>query len=491
MRAFRLNLNGNEVTVFSQGQGEVTSEGIVLPPGPVKIRHQFEDKLVYRNGWHSWSFAGWVENGGNPIPLVPRERQPMVDHPTCFARGIMVSSAVTAVGDPAGDALLVGALGPGGWIAVEDDVVRGSYPGDSFGWFVTYGPSWEVFCRYVDCLRTQLALSPVEHMPPRVWCSWYSFYRDIDEKTILEVVRGLRGFPIDVVQVDDGWQRNIGDWEENERFPTGLKAIAKEIRKAGFAPGIWLAPFIAHETSALVKKHPQWVLKDGHGEPVIAGENWGGLFYPLDVTNKKVLNWIGGIIEQLNKWGYRYLKLDFLYAGVLPEQGREMRLSPEGAYAQALRSIKSAWGDGYLLCCGAPILPSLGLCNGLRIGPDVAPYWSDHSGDPTSPGAWNAVLTSSSRLWLKSAIHVDPDVVFFRSRNNSLRQEEKRILWDLALVANFKGTSDPPQWLAESEKEALLNFFLAVPEVTAESFYRFRVGSRTVDFSEVVQGLEG
>jgi alpha-galactosidase len=76
----------------------------------------------------------------------------------------------------------------------------------------------------------------------------------------------------------------------------------------------------------------------------------------------------------VRSWGYQYLKLDFLYIGGLI--GRRHNAVPrEEAYRNDLRVIREAAGDAYILACGAPILASLGLCDGIRIGPDVSPFW--------------------------------------------------------------------------------------------------------------------
>ena len=98
-----------------------------------------------------------------------------------------------------------------------------------------------------------------------------------------------------------------------------------------------------------------------------------------------------------------------------------------------LQILRESLGDAYLLACGAPILPALGLCDGLRIGPDVASNWASALDADTlynfsTPGAQNAARTSLNRLWLKPLVHTDPDVVFFRSTGINLTREQKSSL---------------------------------------------------------------
>jgi alpha-galactosidase len=127
-------------------------------------------------------------------------------------------------------------------------------------------------------------------------------------------------------------------------------------------------------------------------------------------------------------WGYEYVKLDFLYAGGFP--GNHFQPKPrEEIYRQTLKVMRDAAGDAYLLVCGAPNIPSLGLCDGMRIGPDVTPYWlnvpmSVYLNNPNHPSTQNSIRTSLNRIWLREIVHGDPDVVFFRTRVNALKSNE-------------------------------------------------------------------
>ncbi len=103
--------------------------------------------------------------------------------------------------------------------------------------------------------------------------------------------------------------------------------------------------------------------------------------------------------------------------------------------------------------------------------------------NPTIPGTKNAIRTSVNRLWLSPLVQTDPDVVYFRSRKCGLTEDQKSLLQDLALICDFKATSDMPQWLAKNERERLAAFLEAKPEAARSSRYVFRLGDRIVDFS--------
>jgi alpha-galactosidase len=306
----------------------------------------------------------------------------------------------------------------------------------------------------------------------------------------LEALDGLGDLPFDVIQVDEGWELAIGDWEANKKFPSGMATLADKIRASGRIPGLWLSPFMVLLNSTLARQHPDWLLRDELGQPVKAGLNWNGITYALDSSHPEVLAWLDALIRKVCDWGYEYLKLDFLYAGALPGI-RKKDLPREVAYRQAMQIVRAAAGDAYLLGCGALIIPSLGLCDGMRVGPDVAPYWintpmSIWLNNPNHPGTCNSLRTSLHRLWLQPLVHTDPDVVFFRSRHNALSFEQKTWLRDLGLLSQFKATSDLPSWLSPAERQELKDFLTGSPPIERLDRYLFRIDRRQVDFSSII-----
>ena len=430
----------------------------------------------------------------------PRRLHPLQTDPLYTRHLAPNGSWLGAVDFRNGSILLLGALGLESHVALHGDALHGWYETGGGKWFVGYGQENAVFERYTELLGERLEPAPGKSTP-RVWCSWYSLYTAIDENLLGRVFAGLEGLPFDVLQVDDGWQAAIGDWEANKKFPSGMEALAEKIKSTGRQAGLWLAPLIAVKSSRTFREHPDWFLKDPDGRFVSAGFNWCEPLYALDTTHPEALDWLAALMRQVRAWGFDYLKLDFLYAGALPGV-RHTDTPRETAYRQGLQVMREAMGaDAYFLTCGAPVIPSLGLCDAVRIGPDVAGEWENYRDavllyNPTTPGTKNAIRTSVNRLWLKPLVATDPDVAYFRSRHNNLSPEQKRLLGDLALVCDFKATSDPPQWLSTDEREALRTFLESRPQVERTGRYTFRLDDREVDFSpamplpEPPKGLE-
>src|SRR5207244_547886 len=126
-------------------------------------------------------------------------------------------------------------------------------------------------------------------------------------------------------------------------------------------------------------------------------------------------------------------------AGAL-EGGRHDDLSGIAAYRQGMRLIRAAIGpDAYLLGCGAPILPSVGLVDAMRVSPDVAPHYEPADGDLSQPSQRGAVLTGRGRQWQHGRLWVnDPDCLIVRPA------VERREEWasHVAAVGGLVASSD-------------------------------------------------
>jgi alpha-galactosidase len=471
--AFDIQMPANKITTAS-------SINIQLPHFPTRF---------YSHGWQSWSLAAWTNTQqAHPIQK-PHMLHPMQIDPGYGHYARPHGSWVGAAGID-NKVFLLGSLSLDAHIALDGGELHGWYESGKGDWLIAQGDEPTVFSQYVNELGNRLGRKS-NKPAPRVWCSWYGLNEAIDERILLKVLHEIGNLPFDVFQVDDGWQISVGEWESNSKFPSGMSALADRIKASGRKAGIWLAPLIAMKSSRLFREHPGWFLCDDRGKYVSAGFNWGEQLFALDTTHQAVLDWLTALMRQVRSWGYDYIKLDFLYGGALPGK-RDEDMPREAAYRLGLKAIKEALGDNvYLLACGAPIIPSLGLCDALRIGTDVAEEWENNRDTKllynfTIPGTKNAIRAALNRLWLKPLVQVDPDVTYFRSMNCSLTMEQKSLLQDLALICNFKSTSDLPQWLTSNERDRLLAFLQTEPRVRQISSYIFEIDGRAVDFSEVV-----
>ncbi len=261
------------------------------------------------------------------------------------------------------------------------------------------------------------------------WCSWYNYYTGIDETIVCSNLADLSSsnVPLDYFQIDDGWQQSIGDWlDSNDKFPSGMDHLSDRIKTAGFRPGLWLAPFIAVPSSQLFKEHPEWILRDNKGKPLKAGFNpgWEGYFYALDLHNSGVCDYLAAVFDQvIRQWGYKFLKLDFLYAAALAPRAGKTR----GALmCEAVDLLKKLTAGSETLGCGVPLGPAFGRFDFCRIGADVAPYWQDYLGlinYPERVSTENSLVSTIGRRQLdRRMFRNDPDVFLLRNGLKGVNQ---------------------------------------------------------------------
>lgn len=453
---------------------------ITLPGTPVRY---------YRHGWQSWSLAAWMDPARELPVMKPDLFHPRQTDPVYALHPHPNGSWLGAVELEGGENVFLGALGLEAHVAIRDGNLQGWYETGDGEWLVAYGKEAEIFTRYANLLGERFGRGKAKKSP-RVWCSWYSLYKEINEIKIHQVIKDLGDLPFDVVQIDDGWQVSTGDWKPNAKFPSGMDGIAARIRASGRKAGLWLAPLAVSETSTLFKEHPEWLLQGLDGKPVFYGYEWGGNAYALDATHPGAAEWLENTIRTVVGWGYEYLKLDFLAAGALPGK-RHVDMPRETACRRALSIMRRAAGDSYLLTCGVPILPSLGLCDAMRIGPDVAGTWDSRLYsyllyNQTTPGVRNAIRTTVNRLWLKSLVHIDPDVAYFHNKG-LLTQEQHQLFEDLTEICEFKATSDLPNSWTEEELAAVRNWLETTQESLRIGRYTFNLGAREVDFAPAME----
>ena len=465
---------------------EIQTNSKIVKAKEVQVELPSQPVRYYRHGWQSWSLAAWTDPTMLPVP------RPAIFHPLQVDaehvhKKYLNGSWLGAVEFADGNILLLGALATDSNVSLVEDQLSGQSEAGEIEWFIAFGQENVVFEEYAKELSIRFGETK-KASAPRVWCSWYSLYSAITEPLLHKIFKDLGDLPFDVLQVDDGWQMDIGDWTANEKFPSGMKALADQIKSTGRRAGLWLAPLIATKSSKLFREHPDWFLRNDAKRLVSAGFNWGERLYALDTTHPDVTLWLVALMKQVRTWGFDYLKLDFLYGGALKGQ-RFKDMPREAAYRESLRVMREAMGaDAFFLTCGTPILPAIGVCDAMRIGPDVAHYWEKYRDayllyNPTIPGTKNAIRTVLHRLWLKPLLHIDPDVAYFESTENKLTQAQRTLLQNLANICEFKATSDLPQWLGIKELGQLRSFLNINPKIERTGRYTFHIDNSTVDFS--------
>ncbi|HYI50719.1 MAG TPA: glycoside hydrolase family 36 protein [Microbacterium sp.] len=385
-----------------------------VPAGP--------DARVYAEGWQSWSPTTWYRRDDDPHRPAEGWQHLMRFRPGrtlpeegIQAEGLLVvdpgnGEAARTYGtlDAAYDVPSIRATWRGDRVLVEasaavqrwsTDAAGSSGPGESG----SLGPA--ALEAYGDRFGAASG-ARVGALAPRVWCTWYRYFEEVTAADVLENLRAIeeRRLPVDVVQIDDGWSLGTGEWTKpNPRFGS-LRDAVHAIRDSGRRAGLWLAPFSVGSESDLAHQHPDWLTGP-------AGHNWGDDLVGLDLTHPGVRSYLIDVFTGVRDLGVDYLKLDFLYSGAVDGLRHDRDATPTAAYRSGLSLIRQTMGDQvYVLGCGAPILPSVGLVDAMRVSPDTF-----HEGGEDGSQGLRGRMSLEARGWQDGRLWTnDPDCLVAR-----------------------------------------------------------------------------
>lgn len=451
---------------------------------------------LYFNGYNSWTdsverspqdamvglartpravVAHWVLDASGDYRFAPQDPRPGRQHGIGYGY-VRKGDVVTLFGecDPDGGVTTILEDLPQGTLTFEKEgageVAPSSRQGSGEvgagtrqgGWtcvldlFFATGTLEDAFSRYLSAMG-------VSRRPARPlvgFSSWYRHYGDIDAEKILHDLAGVSAILADegaaasasfspvvpVFQIDDGYAR-VGDWATPDpaRFPEGMGAMADAIRAAGLVPGLWMAPFVCERDSRLFSEHPGWLLRDDSGRPVMSGSHWSG-GYALDTLNPEVREHVRASLRMATEtWGFRLLKLDFLYAAALLPHGGMNRGQ---LMADALGLLRASVPEGTLFdLCGVPLMSAMGRCEYCRVGCDVGLDWDGRRymriTGRERVSTRNSLANTRGRAHLDGRAFLnDPDVFFLRDDVRLTADQRQELLLTDARLAGMLLTSD-------------------------------------------------
>jgi len=294
-------------------------------------------------------------------------------------------------------------------------------------------------------------------LPPIMagYCTWYHCGAG-NEKTMAAqaafAAKHLKPFGLEFLQIDDGWQQGVKKNGPRKNFtacrtdgpyPSGMKATADNIRKAGFVPGLWFMPFAGTHDDPFFADKQDLFAKTADGKPYEV--RWGGTC--LDMSNPAARKYMRDIVHRVaHEWGYTYFKMDGMWTGSATQLmyvnsgykddkiGDAVLADPNftniQAYRTGLKLVRETAGDDVFIlgCCAPQNMRSyggaFGMVDAMRIGPDNGWRWKGLKCGP-SFGTWNYHL--NGRIW-----HNDPDPLYVR---NSMPIEESKLICSWITVA--------------------------------------------------------
>ena len=241
---------------------------------------------------------------------------------------------------------------------------------------------------------------------PTGWLSWNTYFDQAGSKENLDEARfaakWFKPFGMEI------W--NIESWQDNSpklpvsnfhnmnletykvQFPEGMKWLADEIKKLGFRPGLWMAPY-GTGNDKFYAEHKDWFLHDKDGKPI---RSWNGK-YTLDPTAPGALEHLTSIFDKAShEWGYEFFKIDGMsgrgpgYCAHLYERPdiRAVMHDPKcpNPFERTVAAYRKGIGDDriFLACQGHFTGAEAGYADASRTGADIV--------HPNEPVKWENIL---------------------------------------------------------------------------------------------------
>ncbi|OGV49812.1 MAG: hypothetical protein A2017_00995 [Lentisphaerae bacterium GWF2_44_16] len=276
---------------------------------------------------------------------------------------------------------------------------------------------------------------------PAGWNSWDYYRWTITEDEVLKNAEFIASDPvlskhIKRIIVDDGWQYCYGEWEANSLFPSGMEKLARNLKKMGFAPGLWFAPTIMEPHARISQNETDMLAKGRSGLPCLAFTCMKRYGFVLDPTQEKVKKWIYELFKRYVGMGYEYFKLDFLASTLFAPCFADPSV-PKG---QIIRNVveatrKATEGKARILGCNYPFDAGTKYVDYVRTSADIHSSWH---------AVTENVFSIAARFWSHNKFWVnDPD--FTLVRNNETANDPKLHSLKACLVyVEPEGKNYPP-----------------------------------------------
>jgi hypothetical protein len=132
---------------------------------------------------------------------------------------------------------------------------------------------------------------PDDRYPWVQYNSW-KYGREIDEAQQMAVIDRCAELGIELVVLDLGWARNIGDWRPDpEKFPRGLTPLVERAHSYGMRFGVHMALPQCNIEAPVAKAHPEWII---HPE---IDDYWGAA--AICLAHEPARDWLIGEILRL------------------------------------------------------------------------------------------------------------------------------------------------------------------------------------------------
>ena len=363
----------------------------------------------------------------------------------------------------------------------KENSLRNARPEDQVELNVTLKPGQEVASE-----RLLLSLSPdyrrqldtyasiikdlhharVSAAAPMGWWSWTAYYSALTQDQALTNAEWLSGnlkaYGYNFFLIDEGYSIARGDYltPNPEHFPGGMEKLEKQVTALGLVPGVWTAPFEVSDQSWVYRNHPEWLVHNAAGKPILLGKPLVDHLYVLDTTHPGAQEYLRKTYSTMvKKWGMRYIKLDFMEDSCIEGEHYLPNTSALEAQRIGLRIIRTAVGEKVLLDKDESVmLNPVGIVDIGRLSHDTSHKFETIKG---------AAFGIAARYYMNRNYFVaDPDafMVTASSDKGQLSLDEAKVSVAVAVVSggmleigdDLTSLSSQPERLALMENHDLI-----------------------------------
>jgi len=323
--------------------------------------------------------------------------------------------------------------------------------------------------------------------PVAGWCSWEAYRTDINEddvrRTVDFLADNLKGYGLEYIQIDDGFQLSpvppegkelVADaWiNTNSKFPNGHEGMVSHIKSKGMKPGIWTNAVVTNPEFA---KQGECLI-DTDGQPLKGV--WIG--FVLNCEEGVLDKHVSPYYKRLKEIGYSYFKTDAIrhlfYDGLRQAvcKGLITNDDAEQRFRRFLQCARESIGeDAYLLACWGVLTEAVGLADACRIATDSNPSW---------PAICMQIVESARWFHTQRILFLnDPDHVCVRTELEWARS----VLSLVSLSGSLFMISDPVQEYDEARLRMIQQCLPPLGTTTAET------GPLDISYSAFPRGIDG
>ncbi len=302
------------------------------------------------------------------------------------------------------------------------------------------------------------------------WISWKAYGPYLTEDDVKHAADwcavNLKQFGLQYIIIDDGWFVGSNgmlhtipadvDWTKgNDRFPSGMAALADYIHAKGLKAGIWLSPFGISNTG-LMSLHPDWWVRETPGGAYARSQDdWHGPYFVDSTVPDAVREYLLTGINAMMNDGYDFFKIDGQkHVAHEAYQSASSYFLDKGfswqeAYRHGWQAIMDATQDKFVLSCWSRIPENIGNPHAIRIGSDKDAGWECGP----KPAAYDLAkyLLEHNICWID-----DPDHLVLSNSDDASARSWVTLVGLTGTLLTF---SDKPEQLS-SEKVKMLQRIL-------------------------------